>query len=184
MYIASHYFSKKVVVAIGLWCIVTIHHQTDSLACVQLIIKPSNIDVSSILCCVAGPILVEGLKHESDLPWDIPLCNPVVLMHSIDWTTWSMTIQVARIHSVENVLHCSISNSNNYVVVSPCCGPVWVKGKADLDDTVVIQLSRPSQWNFKQFLMYCPRAEVNGPVLNVCTVINVGSICADIVWSD
>ena len=163
---------------------VTIHQQTDSLACVQLFIKPSNIDVSSILCCVAGRILVEGLKHESDLPWDIPLCNPVVLVCSTGWTTWSITIQVACIHSEESVLHCSISNSNNYVVVSPCCSSVWVKGKGDLDDTVVIQLSRPSQWNFKQFLMYCPRAEVNGPVLNVCTVINVGSICADIVWSD
>ena len=78
---SSYYLNEKVVVAIGLWCIVTLHQQTDCLVCVQLFIKPSNIDVSSILCCVAGPILMEGLKHESDLPWDIPLCNPVVLMH-------------------------------------------------------------------------------------------------------
>ena len=93
-------------------------------------------------------------------------------------------MQVAPIYNKKLVAICSICNSNYYFVVSPCCGLVWVKGKGDLDDTVVIQLSRPSQWNFKQFLTCCPRVEVNGPVLNVCTVINVGSICADIVWSD
>ena len=97
MYIVSHYFSKKVVVAIGLCCTATLHQQTDSLACVQLFVKPSNIDVSSILCCVAGPILVEGLKHESDLPWDIALCNPVVFLHCIVYMTWSITIEVACI---------------------------------------------------------------------------------------
>ena len=58
-------------------------------------------------------------------------------------------MQVSPIYNKKLVAICSISNSNSYVVVSPCCGLVWVKGKGDLDDTVVIQISRPSQWNFK-----------------------------------